>query len=306
MPLFSVIIPTYNRAALLGEALESVFAQEFRDYEVIVVDDGSTDGTPEVLQYYGDRIRLFHQENKGPGAARNTGIRQAQGDYVAFLDSDDVWFPWTLKLYCHALARRPRPGFIAGRWAYLTQWQEVLSDNHLLPTIKMLEFAHFFEAAREFYPFRGTPALAVKAETLRRIGGFAEEVINGEDQDLCLRLGLERGFIRIDDPPLYAQRIHQASATACIKRSIAGAELMLRREKRAAYPGGIEYQCVRREAICALIRSVCVRSLVAARSGAGLHLYFDSLPYQLRERRFRFILGIPFLAVATLVRRYIS
>jgi glycosyltransferase involved in cell wall biosynthesis len=94
--LFSVIIPTYNRAALLCTALDSVFAQTFTDYEVIVVDDGSTDGTAAMVASYGGRVRYFQQQNKGPGAARNLGAQHATGEYLAFLDSDDLWFPWTL------------------------------------------------------------------------------------------------------------------------------------------------------------------------------------------------------------------
>ena len=94
--LFSVIIPTYNRAPLLRQALDSVLAQEFTDFELIVVDDGSTDETLTVARSYGDQVRLVPQEHRGPGVARNRGAEHASGEYVAFLDSDDVWFPWTL------------------------------------------------------------------------------------------------------------------------------------------------------------------------------------------------------------------
>ncbi|MDD1679226.1 MAG: glycosyltransferase, partial [Methanomicrobiales archaeon] len=92
-PSVSVVIATYNRAALLGETIESVLKQRFRDFEIIVVDDGSTDGTQEVLKTYGDKIRCFHQENRGPSAARNLGIRQARGRWIAIQDSDDLCAP---------------------------------------------------------------------------------------------------------------------------------------------------------------------------------------------------------------------
>ena len=84
--LFSVVIPTHNRAGLLAETLETVFAQEERDFEILVVDDGSTDETPEVLKRYAGRIEVLRQENRGPAAARNLGIERARGHYVAFLD----------------------------------------------------------------------------------------------------------------------------------------------------------------------------------------------------------------------------
>jgi glycosyltransferase involved in cell wall biosynthesis len=96
-PVISVIIPAYDVAVSLGRCLDSVFVQEIPDVQVIVVNDGSTDRTPEVAKSYGDRIIYIEQENQGQGAARNTGLRTAQGEYVAFLDADDYWLPGFLK-----------------------------------------------------------------------------------------------------------------------------------------------------------------------------------------------------------------
>ena len=99
LPTVSVIIPTYNRAHLVGRAIRSVLAQTFQDFEIIVVDDASTDNTEEVIRAFGDpRIIFLHQEtNRGPSAARNTGIRASRGEYIAFLDSDDGWLPRKLE-----------------------------------------------------------------------------------------------------------------------------------------------------------------------------------------------------------------
>src|SRR6266571_4199886 len=115
MPLFSIIIPTYNRASLLPHTLNSVWGQSFSDFEVIVVDDGSTDATHQLLSGYQGRLRVFPQNNRGPGAARNLGASRASGDYLAFLDSDDVWLPWTLETYRRVISRSQRPAFIAGK-----------------------------------------------------------------------------------------------------------------------------------------------------------------------------------------------
>lgn len=92
-PRVSVVIPTYNRSGALDRTLQSVFGQSERDVEVIVVDDGSTDGTPSMLAGYGSRIRVIRKENGGAGAARNAGIDAARGEFIAFLDDDDVWLP---------------------------------------------------------------------------------------------------------------------------------------------------------------------------------------------------------------------
>src|ERR1019366_7503629 len=101
-PKFSIIIPTYNRLDYLKQALRSVWAQTFTDYEIIVVDDGSNDGTREYLNGLWSKLRILSQPNSGPGAARNVGIREAQGEYIALVDSDDLWFPWTLEIFARA------------------------------------------------------------------------------------------------------------------------------------------------------------------------------------------------------------
>ena len=88
-----MIIPTYNRSQMVQEAIDSVLEQDFTDYELIVVDDGSNDNTPEILAGYGQRIKVLHQSNKGVSAARNFGIAAASGQLIALLDSDDLWLP---------------------------------------------------------------------------------------------------------------------------------------------------------------------------------------------------------------------
>ena len=95
-PAVSVIIPTYDRCGFLRQAIESVLAQTCPADELIVVDDGSTDDTPDMLADYGNRIRVIRQSNRGVSAARNTGIRQSRGQFIALLDSDDYWLPQKL------------------------------------------------------------------------------------------------------------------------------------------------------------------------------------------------------------------
>lgn len=107
-PTVSVVIPTYNRARYVGKAIESVLAQAYRGYEIIVVDDGSTDETSQVLRRYGDKIRYLHQDNAGVSAARNRGIEEARGEWIGFLDSDDEWLPDKLAVQVDALGCNPQ------------------------------------------------------------------------------------------------------------------------------------------------------------------------------------------------------
>ena len=92
-PRVSVVIPAYNQAKYLGDAIQSVLSQTYRDFEIIVVDDGSTDDTPLVVSQLGGNLHYIRQTNQGLAGARNTGIRNAKGSYIALLDSDDIWLP---------------------------------------------------------------------------------------------------------------------------------------------------------------------------------------------------------------------
>ena len=140
IPTISVIIPTYNRAQLAKRAVKSVLGQSFRDFEVILVDDGSTDHTKEILQGLGDaRVRYIYQPNRGPSVARNTGILAARGDYVAFLDSDDRFLPHHLERLHARLEDNPSAG-IAHGWAVVvdrqgrrTQWTRPQLRGSVVP-----------------------------------------------------------------------------------------------------------------------------------------------------------------------------
>jgi glycosyltransferase involved in cell wall biosynthesis len=114
MPEFSVIIPTHNRGRIVCEAVDSVLAQTFTDFEIVVIDDGSTDDTRELLAGYAGRIRYVRQDRHGRSAARNLGIMLARGRYCAFLDSDDTWFPDKLERQIARLGDSPEVGLLHG------------------------------------------------------------------------------------------------------------------------------------------------------------------------------------------------
>ncbi len=111
-PLVSVVIPSYNCAGYVGEAIAGVLSQTYDNYEIIVVDDGSTDDTRKALVPYVDTIKYVYQENRGLPAARNTGIREAAGDLIAFLDADDIWYPTKLEMQVQALNNHPEAGLV--------------------------------------------------------------------------------------------------------------------------------------------------------------------------------------------------
>jgi len=147
----SVIIPAYDVAVSLGRCLDSVFAQEVDDVQIIVVNDGSTDHTPEVAKSYGDRILYLEQENQGQGAARNTGLRAARGDYVAFLDADDYWLPGFLRTCSDFLQQQPdaiavSTGQIIKLWGHADRINPpMMADPAVKDQLKPSILEHFFD-----------------------------------------------------------------------------------------------------------------------------------------------------------------
>ena len=111
-PTVSVVIPAYNAEAFVGDAIDSVLAQTFHDFEIIVVDDGSADGTRRVVTAYGDRVRFYQQEQAGASRARNRGIEEAHGEFIAFLDADDLWLPTKLEKQVQAFRNDPSLGLV--------------------------------------------------------------------------------------------------------------------------------------------------------------------------------------------------
>jgi glycosyltransferase involved in cell wall biosynthesis len=111
-PLVSVIVPTYNYAEFIGEAIKSVLDQTIQDFEILVIDDGSTDNTKEVVLSFGDKVRYFYQSQQGPAKARNKGIVESKGEYIAFLDADDVWLPSKLEKQVNLFRSNPKLGMV--------------------------------------------------------------------------------------------------------------------------------------------------------------------------------------------------
>lgn len=288
MPFFSIVIATYNRARLIAETLESVFAQEFTDYEVLVADDGSTDDTHEVLARYGSRVRVLRQENQGPGAARNLGIREATGEYVVFLDSDDLWFPWTLAAYHQTIGMYGKPSVVMGTPARFQQPEELARVKR--GSLKAHAFADYFATAEASF-VRTACVVAVKTEALRRVGGFTPLRIISEDHDLLYRLGTERGFVWMEEPLVMGYRQHGSSSSRDLERGHEGLCYQLEQERLGRYPGGTTRRRERLTLILHGVRHVSRWLAEHGRPDLALDLYRRSLPAHLVVPRWRYILG---------------
>lgn len=291
--LFSVVIPTYNRARLLGETLDSVFAQTFKDYEVIVVDDGSTDGTADFVRRLGGRVNFLTQRHRGPGAARNLGARQASGKYLAFLDSDDLWFSWTLDTYAKAVERHGEPSMLVASFVEFSDRCPKFSLG--CHEFRAEYFDNYLEAGgREVYV--GAGRLVVRAPIFHNGDGFKKDFLCAEEHDLALRLGLAPGFVSVLSPTVLAVRQHTGSASSSIGNTIDGINWIVAQERQNCYPGGTTYAIKRRRIITHVLRPVTLNCLRVGRWRDAWSIYCKSLAWHLREGRWRYLFG--FLALA--------
>jgi hypothetical protein len=185
MPKVSVIIATYQRAHLVNRAIASVFAQTYDDYEIIVVNDGSTDDTRYVLSDYGDRIIAIHQNNRGLAAARNAGIQVAQGEYIAFLDDDDLWAPQKLEHQIPLFVADQNIGLVYADMTVFNE-TEILPGTYLNGFVPphtvmpwtLLQYGNFFPM----------PTIVIRRICLEEVGYFNEALSVCEDYDLWLRI----------------------------------------------------------------------------------------------------------------------
>ena len=197
----SVIIPTYNRAAMVYDAVQSVLQQSYTDFEIIVVDDGSTDDTAERLQGListSDKIRYMYQPNQGRSSARNQGIQQARGEYLSFLDSDDCYLPGKLERQVKILDEHPDCAMSFTNYRVMDE-HGVILDRYGEPDIDL---------NGNIYPdllfFKGTvittPAVMVRALVLNEVGRFDEGMHICEDLDLWRRIARKSRVLQIKEP----------------------------------------------------------------------------------------------------------
>jgi glycosyltransferase involved in cell wall biosynthesis len=186
-PLFSVIIAVYNGAATLSRAIESVLAQSWTQREVIVVDDGSTDGTQQVVSRFGDAVRCLRQENAGVSAARNAGARHADGEWLAFLDADDWYYPDRLRLHAEWIMRDSDLDFLTGDFEYRRADGSLLGRS-MEKTEAGRALLHLARDKNEVVMegellglfveqhFGDTHTLSLRRETFLELGGYPEGI----------------------------------------------------------------------------------------------------------------------------------
>lgn len=224
MVFFSVVIPLYNKANYIESTLKSVLDQTFTDYEIIVINDGSTDESEAVVHQFNDkRIQIFHQKNQGVSVARNLGIEKSTGKLIAFLDADDYWFPNHLQELTHLYSDFPDCGIYCSRYKIKT------AKNHFQSPYYSGIDQSFQGIVKDYFasnmPFRitWTSSLAIPKEILENAGSFTPGVTNGQDLELWTKIGIQYPVaVNNTITAIYNNTIHNSLA----KKNIGSMQLM--------------------------------------------------------------------------------
>jgi len=212
LPLVSCVIPSYNRPGYVRTAIESALTQTYSPMEVIVVDDGSTDETPDVAESFGERVKVIRQANGGSAAARNTGIAAASGEFVAWLDSDDAWLPEKIAIQVAAARDYPEAGIV------YTHCQAIDGNDQPPPPKEPIkapparlreDILAMMVVESEVMP----SSCLVRRTALDSVGWFNKDFINAEDWEFHFRMARQFGFVEVP-APLTRYRVHAASKTA--------------------------------------------------------------------------------------------
>ena len=180
MPRVSVIIPAYNCARYLPRAIDSVLAQTYRDYEILLVDDGSTDDTRDVVMQYGDKVTYLHQQNRGVSAARNHAISRASGELLAYLDADDMWYPAKLEKQVAFLASNPECGMVHSEMSVVNDQDEVLNARHYEETHRAVPQGYCLQPLLLRCHIQ-TATVVERRATFDLVGGFDERLPVAQD-----------------------------------------------------------------------------------------------------------------------------
>ncbi len=218
MPKVTVIIPSYNCDAYIAETIDSILNQTFKDIELIVVDDGSTDKTPEIVERYGEPVRLIRQQNQRVCAARNRGIREAKGKFICLMDHDDYWYPEKLERQLEEFARHPDAGVVYSsfiRWHQGPDGNFPSPDSHdrtSIPDDLDPEYSGWIYHQFLLDCWMLTSSAMFRSEVFGKCGVFDEALPYSEDWELWFRISREYMMMQLRRPyTLYRQHLQQGN-----------------------------------------------------------------------------------------------
>lgn len=261
---FSILIPAYNREKYIGQAIDSVLSQSFPGYELFVIDDGSTDKTPQILESYGTRIRVLQQPNQGPEVARNKAAALAQGEYLVLLDSDDLLLPNALATYDHIIRELGAPPLIIGAMVDFEDGKGVPVNLQRSIPIKVLKYPDYL--SKDIKLSLSSSRIVLKKAIFDEVGGLRNTTATTfhlDSLNLILKVGTFGPCIVVREPSTVAYRHHEANTIRSLDAIAQGILVLARSEHSGQYPGGSKrrrdrYACIGAIALSWAI-SYCLR-----------------------------------------------
>lgn len=254
MPLrFSVLIPVHNRAQYVRAAIDSLLMQTFTNFELIVIDDGSTDGTPDVLKSYGTGIRVIRQANQGPEVARNKAAAVAMGEYLVLLDSDDLFLPCALSVYDKIIRTFDAPPLILGSVLFFDDEKKMRAEALVPHALEVLRFQDFLSKDRPIGIL--SSRIVVRKSVFDEVGGLRNTTASTfylDDLHLLLKVGTHGPCIVVERPYTVGYRFHQTNGSRNPTAMVDGVLSLVRLEQEGQYIGGRERRFGRHAVIGAM------------------------------------------------------
>jgi len=242
---FSVLLPVYNRENYVRQAVDSVLNQTFSDFELLAVDDGSTDRSPEILKSYGNKLKFIQQRNQGPEIARNTAAALAQGEYLVYLDSDDVFLPFALETFDKVIRATDSPPLLLGSILFFREGQ---SPPQPPPpdTIEIFKFRNYASKTMSL----SSNSTIVRKSVFDAVGGgrrdTTPQTFHADDTYIQLKVGGYSPFVVIKNPCTSAYRLHGENTSMNLELLANGMLQLIRLDNRGEFgkPSWNRYACL--------------------------------------------------------------
>jgi len=278
-PRFTVLMPAHNRENLIGAAIHSVLSQKFTDFEIIVVDDGSKDGTKEVLHSFGPRIKTIFQANQGAEIARARGLTEAKGEYLVFLDDDDLLMPWSLGVYDRVIRELGSPPVILGGMIHFENGAKPCSQGGDESFIDVLKYKDYL--SKEL-PLGLSYSRIVMQKSLydasaRIWSSFMAYPL--DDDHLMLSIGTASPCVLVTRPTTIAHRVHADNISQDVELIVKTLLSLIQLERQGLYPGGGSRRCARYSCIGGLAWFWGKKALKRGHYALGLGLLVKSCPH---------------------------
>jgi glycosyltransferase involved in cell wall biosynthesis len=270
-PQFSVLIPVYNREEYVCEAIDSVLAQTFRDYELIVVDDGSTDQTPNVLRSYGNRLKTVYQNNQGSVVAKNRAASVATGEYLVFLDSDDILFPFALSTYNSIIDKYNFHPLIISKMLWC---DGTFPSNEELSCPDVGEVFLFCDYLSKTVTVSiSFSTIVIRRAVFEEVGGLGDIEPSFDDLNFLLKIGTIMPCAIINAPMTVGYRSHPGNSCRDFEPMVRTLSSIARAELGGEYPGGLKRLLDRRAYIGGEAWTWVRRALQAGRLQLAVTLF---------------------------------